>query len=85
VIARAAKLVDAIRPRVEAEDSEEDEMGGRIYDPEEDERLRRELVVHCERMDQILEEKRAEAAGFQRAETDLAGDPTASASVHSNG
>jgi len=85
VIARAAKLVDAIRPRVEAEDSEEDGMGGRIYDPEEDERLRRELVVHCERMDQILEEKRAEAAGFQRAETDLAGDPTASASVHSAG
>lgn len=49
VIARAAKAVAALEPRLAA-DSEEDEMGGRTYDPEEDERLRRELAAHCDRL-----------------------------------
>ncbi|MFN6981546.1 MAG: hypothetical protein ACK4NU_06425 [Brevundimonas sp.] len=69
VIARAAKLVDAIRPRVEAEDSEEDEMGGRIYDPEEDERLRRELAANCDRIEAIIESKRDLQAGGGHSET----------------
>ena len=58
VIARAAKLVDAIRPRVEAENSEEDGMGGRIYDAKEDERLRRRLAANCDRIEAIIESKR---------------------------
>jgi hypothetical protein len=61
VIARAAKAVAALEPRL-AGNSEEDEMGGRSYDPEETERLRRELEANCDRLDGILEEKRAEAA-----------------------
>ena len=69
VIARAAKLVDAIRPRVEAEDSEEDGMGGRIYDPEEDERLRRELAANCDRIEAIIESKRDRQAGGGHTET----------------
>ena len=67
--ARAAKLVDAIRPRVEAEDSEEDGMGGRIYDPEEDERLRRELAANCDRIEAIIESKRDRQAGGGHTET----------------
>lgn len=63
VIARAARLVEAVRPRLEAEDSEEDEMGGRSYDPEETERVRARLEVNCERMDALLEIKQAEAVG----------------------
>lgn len=66
VIARAAKAVAALEPRLAA-DSEEDGMGGRIYDPEETERLRRELEADCDRLDRLLEEKRAEAAERQRA------------------
>lgn len=69
VIARAAKLVDAIRPRVEAEDSEEDGMGGRIYDPEEDERLRRELAANCDRIEAIIESKRDRQAAGGHTET----------------
>jgi hypothetical protein len=69
VIARAAKLVDAIRPRVEAEDSEEDGMCGRIYDPEEDERLRRELAANCDRIEAIIESKRDRQAGGGHPET----------------
>jgi len=80
VVARAAKLVEAIRPRVEAPDSEEDEMGGRHHDPEEDERLRRELILNCERLDGILEEKRAEAVARRRAKAAMAIDPAAAAS-----
>lgn len=66
VIARAAKAVAALEPRLAA-DSEEDGMGGRIYDPEETERLRRELEADCDRLDRLLEEKRAEAAERKRA------------------
>ena len=79
VIARSARLVEAIRPRVEA-DSEEDGMGGRNYDPEETERLRRELVANCDRLDLILEEKRAEAAERTRAKAALPREPAASTS-----
>jgi len=68
VIARAAKAVAALEPRPAA-DSEEDEMGGRIYDPEEDERLRRELAAHCDRLDAIIERKRDRQAGGGAAET----------------
>ncbi len=66
VIARAAKAVAALEPRLAA-DSEEDEMGGRTYDPAETERLRRELEADCDRLDRLLEEKRAEAAERKRA------------------
>ena len=67
VIARAAKAVAALEPRLAA-DSEEDEMGGRTYDPEEDERLRRELAAHCDRLDAIIERKRARDAEGSAAE-----------------
>ena len=66
VIARAAKAVAALESRLVA-DSEEDEMGGRTYDPAETERLRRELEADCDRLDRLLEEKRAEAAERKRA------------------
>jgi hypothetical protein len=66
VIARAAKAVDALKSRPERK-TEEDEMGGEHFDPEEDERLRAELCAHHERLDRILEEKRAEAAERARA------------------
>ena len=57
VIARTARAVDVLRQRIEA-NSEEDEMGGRTYDPAEDERIRQELLVHHGRLDGILETKR---------------------------
>lgn len=79
VIARAAKLVEAIRPRIEAEDSEEDEMGGRSYDPEETERVRARLDVNCERMDALLEIKQAEALERRRRVAAGAGDAPAPA------
>ncbi|WP_453976384.1 hypothetical protein [Brevundimonas sp. Marseille-Q4549] len=85
VIARAARLVEAVRPRLEAEDSEEDEMGGRSYDPEETERVRARLEVNCERMDALLEIKRSEAAERQRLATAGPGDAPASASAESSG
>ena len=75
VIARAAKLVEAIRPRVEAEDSEEDGMGGRIYNAKEDERLRRQLAANCDRLDAIIESKRDRQAGGGRAEAGGAQGP----------
>jgi hypothetical protein len=61
VIARSAKAVEALRLLC-LSDNEEDEMGGRTYDPADDERIRQELVVEHERLDRILEEKNAEAA-----------------------
>lgn len=70
VVARSAKVVDDLRRRVEA-DSEEDEMGGRTYDPEEDERIRQELLVHHERLDGLLETKRSEAAERAAAKAGL--------------
>lgn len=79
VIARAAKLVEAIRPRIEAEDSEEDEMGGRSYDPEETERVRARLDVNCERMDALLEIKQAEALERRRRVAAGSGDAPAPA------
>lgn len=79
VIARAAKLVEAIRPRIEAEDSEEDEMGGRSYDPEETERVRARLDVNCERMDALLEIKQAEALERRRRLAAGSGDAPAPA------
>ena len=66
VIARSAKAVEAMRLMC-LSDNEEDEMGGRTYDPAEDERIRQELVVEHERLDRILEEKNAEAAERARA------------------
>ena len=66
VIARSAKAVEALRLLC-LSDNEEDEMGGRTYDPAEDERIRQELVVEHERLDCILEEKNAEAAERARA------------------
>nr|WP_314436850.1 hypothetical protein [uncultured Brevundimonas sp.] len=66
VIARAAKAVDALKSRSERK-TEEDEMGGEHFDPEEDERLRAELCGHYDRVERILEEKRAEAAERIRA------------------
>ena len=79
VIARAAKLVEAVRPRLEAEDSEEDEMGGRSYDPEETERVRARLEVNCERMDALLEIKQAEAVERRRRLAAGSGDAPAPA------
>ena len=70
VVARSAKAVDALRLRAEA-DSEEDEMGGRPYDPAEDERIRQELLVHHERLDRLLEAKRSEAAERAAAKAGL--------------
>ena len=75
VIARSAKAVEAMRLMC-LSDNEEDEMGGRTYDPAEDELLRQKLVVEYERLDRILEEKQAEAAGRARAK---AGDQSSSA------
>lgn len=75
VIARSAKAVEAMRLLC-LSDNEEDEMGGRTYDPAEDELLRQKLVVEYERLDRILEEKQAEAAGRARAK---AGDQSSSA------
>ena len=79
VIARAARLVEAVRPRLEAEDSEEDEMGGRSYDPEETERVRARLEVNCERMDALLEIKQAEALERRRRLAAGSGDAPAPA------
>jgi hypothetical protein len=75
VIARSAKAVEAMRLLC-LSDNEEDEMGGRTYDPAQDELLRQKLVVEYERLDRILEEKQAEAAGRARAK---AGDQSSSA------
>nr|WP_316629007.1 hypothetical protein [uncultured Brevundimonas sp.] len=66
VIARSAKAVEAMRLLCLSED-EEDEMGGRTYDPAEDELLRKRLLVEYERADRILEEKQAEADERARA------------------
>lgn len=74
VIARSAKAVDGLMSRPERK-TEEDEMGGEHFDPEEDERLRAELCGHHERLDRILEEKRAEAA--ERARVKAGGAPLA--------
>ncbi len=74
VIARAAKAVDALKSRPERK-TEEDEMGGEHFDPEEDERLRGELQAHHERLDRLLEEKRAEAAERARAKAGSATMP----------
>ena len=60
------KAVEAMRLLC-LSDNEEDEMGGRTYDPAEDERIRQELVVEHARLDRILEEKNAEAAERARA------------------
>lgn len=75
VIARSAKAVETMRLLC-LSDNEEDEMGGRTYDPAQDELLRQKLVVEYERLDRILEEKQAEAAGRARAK---AGDQSSSA------
>lgn len=83
VIARAAKAVEAMRLLC-LSDNEEDEMGGRTYDPAEDERIRRELLVEYERIDSIIERKDAEAAERARAKAEaqscaVAGAPTQAA------
>lgn len=62
VIARAAKAVAALETRFGA-NSEEDEMGGRTYDPEEDERLRRELDAREAELDVLIERKRIAQTG----------------------
>lgn len=90
VVARAALAVDALRRRMKAgrrpeQDSEEDEMGGRTDRPEEDERLRRQIVRHSERLDRILETKSARPDGGARAEADGAGDGAASSSMPAPG
>lgn len=69
VIARSAKVIDDLRLRALAH-SEEDEMGERSYDPDEDERIRRELLAEGERLDRILEIKRSE--GRERRATEAA-------------
>ena len=66
VIARSAKAVEAMRLLC-LSDNEEDEMGGRTYDPAEDERIRGELLVEYERLDRIMEEKQAETDERARA------------------
>jgi hypothetical protein len=83
VIARAAKAVEAMRLLCLSDD-EEDEMGGRTYDPAEDERIRGELLVEYERLDRIIERKDAEAAERARAKAEAqscasAGPPTQAA------
>jgi len=83
VIARSAKAVEAMRLLC-LSDNEEDEMGGRTYDPAEDERIRRELLVEYERIDSIIERKDAEAAERARAKAEAqsraaAGAPTQAA------
>ncbi|MFN3879241.1 MAG: hypothetical protein ACK4MH_12785 [Brevundimonas sp.] len=83
VIARSAKAVEAMRLMC-LSDNEEDEMGGRTYDPAEDERIRGELLVEYERLDSIIERKDAEAAERARAKAEAqscapAGPPTQAA------
>ncbi|WP_313446258.1 hypothetical protein [Brevundimonas sp.] len=83
VIARSAKAVEAMRLLC-LSDNEEDEMGGRTYDPADDERIRRELLVEYERIDSIIERKDAEAAERARAKAKAqscaaAGAPTQAA------
>lgn len=83
VIARSAKAVEAMRLMC-LSDNEEDEMGGRTYDPAEDERIRGELLVEYERLDGIIERKDAEAAERARAKAEAqscapAGPPTQAA------
>ena len=83
VIARSAKAVEAMRLLC-LSDNEEDEMGGRTYDPAEDERIRRELLVEYERIDSIIERKDAEAAERARVKAEAqscspAGPPTQAA------
>ena len=65
-------------------DNEEDEMGGRTYDPAEDERIRQELVVEHARLDRILEEKNAEAAERARAKAASQPLPDSQASVYAD-
>ena len=83
VIARSAKAVEAMRLMC-LSDKEEDEMGGRTYDPAEDERIRGELLVEYERLDSIIERKDAEAAERARVKAEAqscapAGPPTQAA------
>jgi len=83
VIARSAKAVEAMRLLC-LSDNEEDEMGGRTYDPAEDERIRGELLVEYDRIDRIIERKDAEAAERARAKAEAqscapAGAPTQAA------
>ena len=83
VIARSAKAVEAMRLLC-LSDNEEDEMGGRTYDPAEDERIRGELLVEYERLDGIIERKDAEAAERARVKAEAqscspAGPPTQAA------
>lgn len=83
VIARSAKAVEAMRLMC-LSDNEEDEMGGRTYDPAEDERIRGELLVEYDRNDRIIERKDAEAAERARAKAEAqscapAGPPTQAA------
>lgn len=83
VIARSAKAVEAMRLLC-LSDNEEDEMGGRTYDPAEDERIRGELLVEYDRIDRIIERKDAEAAERARAKAEAqscapAGPPTQAA------
>jgi hypothetical protein len=83
VIARSAKAVEAMRLLC-LSDNEEDEMGGRTYDPADDERIRRELLVEYERIDSIIERKDGEAAERARAKAEAqscaaAGAPTQAA------
>jgi hypothetical protein len=75
VVARSACAVDALRRRAAA-CSKEDEMGGRTYDPAEDERIRQKLLVESARIDRIIESKRARGSGGREAEAGrtLAGD-----------
>lgn len=82
VIARSAKAVDALRLRAEAI-KKEDEMGGRTYDPEDDERIRQELLIEHERLDRILEKKRSEAADRARAKAGASLVPALGAPVSS--
>ena len=83
VIARSARAVEALRLLCLSED-EEDEMGGRTYDPAEDERIRQELVVEHARLDRILEEKNAEAAERARAKAASQPLPDSQASVYAD-
>jgi hypothetical protein len=80
VIARSAKAVEAMRLLC-LSDNEEDEMGGRTYAPAEDERIRGELLVEYERVDEILERKRAQAAERAAAKAEAQSLPAAGASV----
>ncbi|WP_395944574.1 hypothetical protein [Brevundimonas sp.] len=75
VIARSACAVDVLRQRARAA-SEEDEMGGRTYDPDEDECIRQELLVESARIERIFEGKSAGRSEWRAAEAGeaLAGD-----------